>query len=69
VPLRAEVVRFQPLLADVVAAVGDARVLAVGRVAERSLAEVGVAATYLRHPSQGGARLFAEGLRAVLEEV
>ena len=65
-PTRAEVLRFQPLLAGVVAAAAPAQVLAVGRVAERALREIGVAATYLRHPSQGGARLFAEGLRAAL---
>lgn len=65
-PTRAEVRAFTPLLADVVAAVRPARILAVGRVAERALADAGAAATYLRHPSQGGARLFADGLRAAL---
>ena len=67
-PTRAEVARFQPLLSGVVAALGAGRVLAIGRVAERSLTELGVGATYLRHPSQGGARLFHEGLKAILDE-
>ncbi len=66
-PTRTEVARFTPLLAGVLAVLAPARVLAVGRVAERALAHIGVTATYLRHPSQGGARLFAEGLRAVLD--
>ena len=37
-------------------------VVAVGRVAERSLAGMGIAATAVRHPSHGGATLFAQGL-------
>jgi hypothetical protein len=40
-------------------------VVAVGRVAEEAL---GGEATYVRHPSQGGARSFAEGMRAILGE-
>jgi uracil-DNA glycosylase len=43
-----------------------ARVFAVGRNAESSLAELGVHNTALRHPSMGGARLFAQQLRAAL---
>ena len=43
-----------------------ARVFAVGRNAEGSLAELGVNHTALRHPSMGGARAFAEQLRAAL---
>jgi hypothetical protein len=40
----------------------------VGRNAEASLAEVGVVATPLRHPSMGGATAFREGLRRALRE-
>lgn len=37
-------------------------VLAVGRVAEKTLAGMGIAATPLRHPSHGGAVQFSRGL-------
>ncbi len=70
-PTRGEIRRFAPALAAVVAAVRAASpaapIVAVGRVAERALADIGVAAMYLRHPSQGGARLFADGLRRLLD--
>ena len=34
-------------------------------IAERAFADVGVEATYVRHPSQGGAKLFEAGMEAV----
>lgn len=61
-----EVKAHLELLAGVVEAVGPQRVLAVGRKAEDALARVGVAATYVRHPSQGGATRFGEGVREAL---
>ena len=70
-PTRREVIRFAPALAAVVAAVRAASpaapIVAVGRVAERALAGIGTDAVYLRHPSQGGARIFADGLRRLLD--
>jgi uracil-DNA glycosylase len=44
-------------------------VAAMGNVAAASLTALGVAHTKLRHPAQGGARLFAEGLRALAARV
>jgi hypothetical protein len=41
-------------------------VLAVGRKAQRTLAEMGVEALPLRHPSQGGKAEFVAGIRAAL---
>ena len=38
---------------------------AVGRVAQRALEMSGIRAPYIRHPSHGGARLFAEGVAAL----
>jgi hypothetical protein len=61
--------QFQPLLAAFVEAAQAREVLAIGRQAERALGEIGVAATYVRHPSQGGAKLFAEGVAATLARV
>jgi hypothetical protein len=38
---------------------------AVGRVAQRALEMIGTRAPYIRHPSHGGARRFAEGVVAL----
>ncbi len=43
-----------------------ARVFAVGRNAESSLAELGIPAPCLRHPSMGGATTFARQLQAAV---
>jgi uracil-DNA glycosylase len=57
-----------PVLQALLAAYPGVRCFAVGRNAEASLAEVGVAATALRHPSMGGATAFRDGLRRALAE-
>ena len=57
-----------PVLQALLAAYPGVRCFAVGRNAEASLAEVGVVATALRHPSMGGATAFREGLRRALAE-
>lgn len=66
-PTFAEVARWLPLLEGVVAALQPASLVAVGRIAERALTTCGRPSTYVRHPAQGGARAFAEGLRALLQ--
>lgn len=43
-------------------------VVAVGRKAERALLDIGVEATYVRHPSQGGAKLFASGVSELFSQ-
>ena len=60
-----EIRQFAPALKAVVEAVGARRVVALGRVAERALGEIGVESRYVRHPSQGGATLFREGMAEV----
>ncbi|MFV1980082.1 MAG: hypothetical protein ACC655_02925, partial [Rhodothermia bacterium] len=42
------------------------KVAAVGRVAERACGLNGIACTYIRHPSQGGANAFREGMMRLL---
>jgi len=42
-----------------------ARPVAVGRVAHRALAELAIAAPYIRHPSHGGRHSFEAGLAAL----
>lgn len=66
-PTAGEVRAWHGLLAGVVAAVGAAQVVAVGRKAEGALKAVGVPARYVRHPSQGGATAFAAGMQALLD--
>jgi hypothetical protein len=56
------------VLEALLAALPAVRCFAVGRNAEASLAEVGVRATPLRHPSMGGATAFRDGLRRALAE-
>ncbi|GIV57827.1 MAG: hypothetical protein KatS3mg042_0740 [Rhodothermaceae bacterium] len=63
-PRAREVAAFRDLLAGLLDVLRPERVLAIGRKAEQALARLGRAATYVRHPSQGGARLFADGVRA-----
>ena len=60
-----EVRRWHGLLAGVVEATEPAVCLAVGRKAEGALAAVGAEPVYVRHPSQGGATLFREGVAEV----
>lgn len=57
-----------PVLEALLAALPQVRCFAVGRNAEASLAEVGIRATPLRHPSMGGATAFREGLRRALAD-
>lgn len=45
-----------------------ARVFAVGRVAERALASIGIEAPYIRHPSHGGKRRFQESVISLQPE-
>jgi len=66
-PRISELRHFLPLVGEVVRAVGAEDLVAVGRKAERAFHELGLACTYVRHPSQGGATLFASGIRRVLD--
>lgn len=66
-PPRAEEVRLGlPLLAAVCGLFPTVPVAAMGAVAARALSELAVPHTRLRHPAQGGARIFAAGLRALV---
>lgn len=67
-PTRAERVAGVPVLEALLRLFPGARVFAVGRNAECSLAELGIAAIGLRHPSMGGAATFARQLRAAIGE-
>ena len=66
-PTRREIAAYSGLLADLLALLRPQQVVAVGRKAEYALGLVGAEGVYVRHPSQGGARLFERGMREVLE--
>jgi uracil-DNA glycosylase len=66
-PTREEREQGLPVLRALLAALGpELRIFAVGRTAEASLADAGVASEALRHPSMGGAAQFRAQLRAAL---
>lgn len=68
-PRVSEIKRFTPLLDDMVSILEPTRIAAIGRKAERALGLLGHEATYVRHPSQGGALLFEEGMRTIIREM
>jgi hypothetical protein len=68
-PTRREVKAYTGLLAGLLDVLAPALILAVGRNAEYALRHVGAPCTYVRHPSQGGARLFEAGVRDALHEL
>ncbi len=68
-PRQNEINRFLPLLSEIVDFVQPRKVLAIGRKAENALQRIGAVSTYVRHPSQGGARLFEHGVRSAIREL
>ncbi len=68
-PRRTEVRAWQPLLTDLLDVLEPTRIVGVGRKAERALEEVDADPTYVRHPSQGGAKTFERGINALVDEV
>jgi hypothetical protein len=61
-PERSLVAANLHVLERLLAEIGPARVLAVGRTAQAALATLGVEAPALRHPAHGGAGIFREQL-------
>ncbi len=68
-PRQKEIDLFLPVMEKIVHVFNPRVTLAVGRKAESALARIGVEARYVRHPSQGGARLFEAGVREVINEL
>ncbi|PQJ33543.1 hypothetical protein BSZ35_02060 [Salinibacter sp. 10B] len=68
-PRRTEVREWQPLLTGLLDALNPERIVGVGRKAERALTEVDADPTYVRHPSQGGAKKFEAGINEIVEEM
>ncbi|HXR43873.1 MAG TPA: uracil-DNA glycosylase, partial [Pseudolysinimonas sp.] len=64
-PRPAEVRAGTPVALELIRAFGDPTVVAVGRKAQGALAANGIEAVAIRHPAQGGARMFTEQLAAL----
>ncbi len=68
-PTLSEVVSFKDVVEGMLAILEPETVLAVGRKAEQVLQRLGATCTYIRHPSQGGASLFEQGVREVVAQM
>jgi len=66
-PRRSEVREWQDLLADLLDVLTPSQTVGLGRKGERALEEVGATPTYVRHPSQGGAKKFETGMKEILD--
>ena len=60
---------WNDLLRGLLDALDPDRTIGVGRKGERALTEVGADPTYVRHPSQGGAKKFESGMEAIVAEM
>lgn len=61
-PRSDEIKEFSKITALVLELFRPMKVLALGRRAESQLSHLGIDSHYVRHPSQGGARLFEKGM-------
>lgn len=61
-----EIATYAPVVRAMIEVLKPRRTVAVGRRAEYALAFIEHPAVYVRHPSQGGARLFEEGMLSIL---
>ncbi len=68
-PRVAEVKAWTELLAELLSILQPTHCLAIGRKAESAYGRIGVECTYIRHPSQGGAKLFEAGVLEVIQRV
>lgn len=68
-PTNREVAGFATLLSGMLDILQPKHVLAIGRKAEYGLKKIGIDATYVRHPSQGGAKLFEAGVTAIFQSI
>ena len=68
-PRNGEVMVYADVLRAILDVMNPEIVLAIGRKAEYVLGKLGVECRYIRHPSQGGARKFEEGVGTVLGEM
>ncbi len=68
-PGNREVMVYTETLKQIVDALKPEKVLSIGRKAEYAFSKIDVPCTYIRHPSQGGAKIFEAGIQDVLNEL
>lgn len=68
-PGNREVLQFVDITKALLDIIQPQTVLAIGRKAEFALGKAGIPCTYIRHPSQGGARKFEAGIEAVMQDL
>lgn len=66
-PRTSELKQFAPLTEQILAYFNPKTILALGRRPEKQLAYLNVDATYVRHPSQGGAKQFEESMLEIFQ--
>jgi hypothetical protein len=66
-PRRGEVLAGVEVLRCLMDLYPGARLVAIGRVAERTLTELGMEPLYIRHPAHGGKPQFVAGIRSLAE--
>lgn len=66
-PTRAEVSHGLPVLREMLAFIGQARVVAIGKTCQRAMHDtLGLDVPCVRHPANGGATAFATGVRQIV---
>lgn len=68
-PNKGEVAVYSKLLVKVKSILQPKAIIAVGRKAEQALSLTNIHCTYVRHPSQAGARLFANGINQIFSNL
>lgn len=62
-PTREELALGRPLISELIEIYGIKKIIAVGNKAEETLGEMGYKVEKIRHPANGGAGLFKEGIK------
>jgi uracil-DNA glycosylase len=66
-PTSGEVLSYADILSEILSLLKPERTIAVGRKAQFSLEHLGIPCDYVRHPSQGGAIKFKNGIKQVFK--
>jgi hypothetical protein len=66
-PSLTEVRSFGDLLSDIVSLLEPECMIAIGRIAEQALRNIGAAPHYVRHPSHGGMKEFRIGIERIFD--
>jgi len=64
-PRQAEMAQGREVLAHFLSLFPSTQVFAIGRVSQRALGEIGLEASYIRHPSHGGKSAFVRGIASL----